>query len=92
MFANSIGRPLEEARLTRTFQADLVRAGLPRIRLHDLRHTFATLALEQGTPMKAVQAAMGHSNIGTTMDTYGHVTPAMQDAVAESMDRIFGAS
>lgn len=91
VFASVAGTPLEEARVTRTFQRDLEKAGLPKVRLHDLRHTFATLALEQGVPMKAVQGALGHAKIGTTMDVYGHLTPAMQDSVAESMDRLFGA-
>lgn len=91
VFASSTGTVLEAARLTRTFKRDLEAAGLPAIRLHDLRHTFATLALEQGVPMKAVQSALGHSTVAVTMDVYGHITPAMQDAVAETMDRLFGA-
>ena len=91
VFASSTGTVLEAARITRTFQHDLKAASLPPIRLHDLRHTFATLALEQGVPMKAVQSALGHSTVAVTMDVYGHITPAMQDSVAETMDRLFGS-
>ncbi|MGK2964451.1 MAG: tyrosine-type recombinase/integrase, partial [Tepidiformaceae bacterium] len=89
VFTSAVGTPIEEARVTRLFQRDLDRAGLPRIRMHDLRHTAATLLIEEGVNMKAVQAALGHATIGITMDTYAHVTPAMQDSVAEAMDRIF---
>ena len=62
---------------------------MPKVRLHDLRHTAATLLIEQGVGIKAVQATLGHSTIATTMDVYAHVTPATQDSVAEAMDRIF---
>ena len=91
MFANSIGRPLEEARVSRTYRRDLERAGLPAIRLHDLRHTAATLLIESGVNIKSVQAALGHSTIAVTMDIYAHVTPAMQASVADAMDRLFAA-
>jgi integrase len=58
--------------------------------MHDLRHTAATLLIEEGVSMKAVQSALGHATIGITMDVYAHVTPAMQDSVADAMDRLFG--
>ncbi len=89
VFTSLVGTPLEEARITRLFQRDLDRAGLPRVRMHDLRHTAATLLIESGVAMKSVQAALGHSTIAITMDVYAHVTPAMQDSVAEAMDRLF---
>ena len=90
VFTSVIGTTIEEARVTRLFKRDLAAAGLPNIRLHDLRHTAATLLVEQGVSMKAVQAAMGHSTISITMDIYAHVTPQMQDSVAEAMDKLFG--
>jgi integrase len=90
VFTSSVGTTMEEARITRLFKRDLLAAGLPNVRLHDLRHTAATLLIEEGVSMKAVQAAMGHSTIAITMDVYAHVTPAMQDSVADAMDRIFG--
>jgi integrase len=56
---------------------------LPQIRLHDLRHTHATLALLAGVHPKVVQERLGHSSISVTMDTYSHAIPAMQaDAAA----------
>jgi integrase len=61
----------------------LKRANLPNIRFHDLRHTFATLMLQNGEHPKVVQEMLGHATIAITMDTYSHVLPNMQrDAVA----------
>ena len=54
-----------------------------RIRLHDLRYSHATLALQAGVHPKVVQERLGHANIGITLDTYSHVTPAMQADAAE---------
>ena len=52
----------------------LKRAGLPRIRFHDLRHTFATMALQNGVDVKTVSSMLGHYSAGFTLDTYAHVT------------------
>ncbi len=57
--------------------------GLPRIRLHDLRHTHASLALAAGIHPKAVSERLGHSTVSITLDTYSHVIPALQTEVAE---------
>ena len=92
VLTNPSGGPLDAAKVTRTFEADRKRAGLPTVRLHDLRHTFATIALNQETPIKALQAAMGHSTIGTTIDTYGHLTSELQESVATAMDKAFAKS
>lgn len=91
IFTSLHGPPLEAARVSRIFQRDLLNAALPRVRFHDLRHTAATLLIEQGVPIKAVQSTLGHSTIATTMDVYAHLTPAMQDSVAEAIDRLFGS-
>lgn len=56
---------------------------VPRIRLHDLRHTWATMALTAGVHPKVVQERLGHSNIKITMDTYSHVLPGLQKSAAE---------
>ncbi len=61
------------------------RAGLPRIRFHDLRHTFATVLLSRGTHPKVVQEMLGHANISQTLDTYSHVLPDMQDGAVAAM-------
>jgi integrase len=63
--------------------ADLVRlAGLPKIRLHDLRHTHATLALQAGVHPKVVQERLGHASVKVTLDTYSHVMPPMHQEAA----------
>lgn len=65
---------------------------LPRLRLHDLRHTWATLALAAGVHPKVVQERLGHTTISTTMDTYSHALPGMQSLAAEQVSAmIFGA-
>lgn len=92
VFTSEVGTSLEAARITRIFQRDLAIAGIAPIRFHDLRHTAATLLIEQGVPMKAVQSALGHSTIAVTMDVYAHVTPALQDTVAEAIDQLFAAA
>ena len=65
----------------------LERAGLPRLRFHDLRHTFATLALQNGIDVKTVSGMLGHYSAGFTLDTYAHVTtPAQRRAAALMRD------
>ncbi len=64
------------------------RAGVPRIRFHDLRHSFATLSLEQGMDIKTVSHMLGHTDAGFTMNTYMHVTDTMQKAVADTMGKL----
>lgn len=60
--------------------------GLDHVRLHDLRHTAATLMLQEGIHPKAVQEIMGHASISTTLGIYGHVTPGMREQAANVMD------
>jgi integrase len=65
---------------------------LPRIRFHDLRHTYASLLIAQGAHPKYIQAQLGHASIQTTLDRYGHLMPEMHDADARKLDRlVFGA-
>lgn len=65
---------------------------LPAVRLHDLRHSYASLMLESGVDLKTVSTALGHSTIRITADTYAHVTPTMQQSAAERLDCIIGCS
>ena len=69
-------------------QQALAKAGLPRIRIHDLRHTAATQLLERGVHPKVVQEMLGHSTITLTLDTYSHVcqgfTPRLQQRCRSS--------
>jgi integrase len=62
-------------------------AKLPKVRLHDLRHSFASLLLAGGADLKTVSTALGHSTIAVTADTYAHVSPAMLHAAA-NLDRV----
>jgi integrase len=73
----------------RSFKPLLKRSGLPNIRLHDLRHTCATLMLCEGVHIKLVQELLGHATISITLDTYSHLLPGMGDETAWAMDRIF---
>ncbi len=89
VFTNQIGRPIAAGNLLRrSFEPLLKRAGLPRIRFHDLRHTSATLLLGQGVHPKIVAEMLGHTKISTTLDLYSHVTPTMQRQAAEAFDSI----
>ena len=72
------------------FQPLLAKAGLPKIRFHDLRHTCATLLLQDNVHPKVVQERLGHSKISITLDTYSHVMPTMQQAASDSFDKILG--
>jgi integrase len=69
----------------------LSRAGLPRIRFHDLRHMAATLLLSANERTKVVSERLGHSTTLTTEQTYLHVLPTMQKQAAEKMNQILGA-
>jgi integrase len=62
--------------------------GLERIRLHDARHTHASLMLKAGTHPKIVQERLGHATISTTLDLYSHVSPGLQQAAAEIFDKM----
>ena len=66
----------------------LERAGLPELHFHDLRHTFATLALQNGVDVKTVSGMLGHFSAGFTLDTYAHVTTAAQKEAAETMGEV----
>lgn len=91
VFPNSIGRPMEATNLLRnSFFPLLRRAGLPRIRFHDLRHTAATLLLSRGVHPKVVAELLGHATISVTLDTYSHVLPDMQREATAAMDAVLG--
>jgi integrase len=83
MFSTIDGRPLHPHVLSQTFNRLTDGADLPRIRMHDLRHTHATLLLKAGVPLKVVSERLGHSSPAFTMTVYQHVLPGMQRAAAE---------
>lgn len=88
VFSQLDGIPLRPNTITRVWQTIAKRAGVKPIRLHDARHTHASLMLKQGIHPKIVQERLGHSTIAMTLDTYSHVTPGLQQAAAESFDRL----
>jgi len=85
VFTNTVGRHMDGPAVTHQFQALLAMAGLPRIRFHDLRHTYATLLLNDGVPLHTVSRLLGHSQIAITADTYGHLAADAADEVAARM-------
>ncbi len=84
-----VGKPLDPGAMSYWLKKALASAGLPAVRVHDLRHTAATLHLERGENPKVVQELLGHSTIALTMDTYSHVTPAIHAAAASKMQALF---
>ncbi len=70
----------------------MVAAGLPHIRVHDLRHTTATVMLEAGIPPKVVQELLGHKTIATTLDTYSHVMPVLHGQAMRVLHTWLGES
>ena len=91
VFSNGLGKPTHPSNLLRrSFRPLLERAGLPKVRFHDLRHTAATLLLGEGIHPKIVSEMLGHSSINITLDLYSHVTPTMQQQAADALDSLFG--
>ena len=85
VFTNEDGRPLHPNRITLLFRRNREELGLPAVRLHDLRHTSASLMLTAGVHPKVVSERLGHSSIAITLDLYSHVIPGMQ---AEAADKL----
>ena len=93
MFTNEDGTPTNPQRISRVFVRSAERAGLPAIRLHDVRHSYASAALAANVPAKAVSERLGHANIAITLDTYSHVLSALQeDAAAKVAALILGGT
>ncbi len=82
VFARPDGTPLHPDVFSQTFERIVRRAGLPRIRLHDLRHTHATLAIKAGVPIRVVSERLGHQSPAFTLRQYAHVIPGMQAEAA----------
>jgi integrase len=90
VFTTENGAMIHPDRISKVFAQLVTRLQLPVIRLHDLRHTAATLALVAGVHPKVVQERLGHSNVTITLDTYSHVLQGLQeDAAAKVADLVF---
>jgi len=90
VFTTEIGTPLEPRNVNRRFYAARSAAGLEWVRLHDLRHAFATFLLDQGEELRTVMDLLGHSTIRLTADTYGHVLPSRARKAADVIDKVLG--
>ena len=88
VFPSPNGGPISPDSVNNMLKRVLKRAGIPRVRFHDLRHTFATLALQNGVDIKTVSGMLGHFSAGFTLDTYAHVTTAAQKEAARTMESI----
>jgi integrase len=85
VFPNERGKPQAPQNLQDNYKRMLRKAGLPNIRFHDLRHTAATLMIEQGIHLKVIQEILGHSTLAMTADIYAHVS---SDAVEDALDKM----
>jgi len=88
VFCQPDGKPLLPNTVSHAWAKLARRTGLKGIRLHDARHTHASLMLKQGINPKVVQERLGHASIQITLDTYSHVTPGLQEAAANRFDDI----
>jgi integrase len=82
------GSPIHPLRFSRWFEQHAHRAGLPKIRLHDLRHSYASAALAAGVPAKVISERLGHATIAVTMDIYSHVLPGLDRDAADTVARL----
>lgn len=83
---SGVGTPCLQSNVRMAFYRLVSRAEVPRIRIHDLRHTHASMLLKQGVHPKVVQERLGHSDIQTTLNIYSHVLPGLQKEAAEQFD------
>ncbi|MFC1893365.1 tyrosine-type recombinase/integrase [Chloroflexota bacterium] len=88
VFANYEGKPLDPSMLSHEFARIVKRAGLEHVRFHDLRHTFASLALLRGAKPKVISEALGHSSVAFTMDVYSHIIEGMQSEMMALLDEV----
>jgi len=88
VFSTPEGKPLRPNTVTRAWAMLAARAGVKVIRLHDARHTHASLMLKQGVHPKIVQERLGHASIQITLDTYSHVAPGLQQAAAAQFEKL----
>ena len=89
VFSHHDGRPLLPNSVSHAWVKIVKRAGLKHFRMHDARHTHASLLLKQNVHPKVVQERLGHATISTTLDLYSHVAPGLQEAAARHFDEAF---
>jgi integrase len=90
VFTDPVGRPWHPETITTMYAGLVARSGIGRLRLHDLRHTAATLALSAGVPVRDVSDALGHASPSITLDIYGQSVAEGPRRVADALDRALG--
>ena len=90
VFTDNNGEHVKRVTVYNNFKRIVSSIGLPEVRFHDLRHTYATIALQEGVDVKTVSHNLGHATVAFTLDKYGHVTERMKDDSAEKMGRFIG--
>lgn len=88
LFSSELGKQMDPKSITRWWKKRINKYGLPDITFHELRHTSATLLINQGVHMKTISARLGHSKIGITMDLYGHALESADEIAASHFDTI----
>ena len=92
VFCKEDGSPIHPHTFSLAFDRLVAKTSLPRIRLHDLRHTHATLAIQAGVPVKVISERLGHEMPAFTLKQYAHVIPGMQAEAAEAVARLLKQS
>jgi len=93
VFTSHRGGPIHETKFVGRYFKPLLRSAcLPNIRLYDLRHTAATLALAAGVSLKIVNEQLGHASVAFTLEIYSHVLPHMQDTAAKKVEELLMAA
>ena len=92
VFPSPTGGPISPDSVLHILHRVLERAGLPKVRFHDLRHTFATLAIQNEMDIKTVSGMLGHYSAGFTLDTYTHVTTPAQREAAVTMGNVLSVA
>ena len=86
IFTTKNGRPLDERNVLRRFQNVLAIAELPKMRIHDLRHSAVAILIAQGVNIKAISELLGHSSVAFTLQVYGHLLEETKRETADKMD------
>jgi len=92
VFSHPGGKPMDPSTVSHAFTRILRQAGLPHIRFHDMRHSYASLLLQAGVHPKVVSERLGHASVAFTLDIYSHVVPGIQEAAAERFDRFISSA
>lgn len=91
VFTNEIGGHVSDVTVRNHFKRIMQRINLPDVRFHDLRHTFATLSIQNGTDIKTVSETLGHATVAFTLDRYGHVSNVMRQSAAARMEQLISS-